>query len=96
MWSLGITAALEVIKEALAIYRDKTDPVKNRKRVLLELKKQLVYQEKQLARSESRLKKALSGLDEKDDAVQYWTLYRYETTKEIKRIKMRIKMFEKR
>jgi len=95
MWSLGITAALEVIKEVIAVYRDQTDPIKNRKRVLLETKKQLVYQEKQLIRSESRLKKALSGLDEKDNSVQYWTIYRNETVKEIKRIKKRIKMFEK-
>ena len=91
MWSLGITAALEVIKEAMAIYRDKTDPVKNKKRILLELNKQLIYQEKQKIRSENRLKKALMGLDEEDNALQYWTAYRYDTVKEIKRIQLRIK-----
>ena len=94
MWSLGITAALEIIKEAIAIYRDKTDPVKNKKRILLELKQQLVYQENQLQRAETRIKKALLGLDSEDQALQYWTTYRNETVKNIKQIKRRIKLFE--
>jgi len=94
MYSLGITAALEVIKEALAIYRDKTDPVKNRKRVLLELKKQLIYQEKQLQRSENRLKRSLFETNDTMEGFQYWTMYRDETIKNIERIKKQITMFE--
>ena len=34
MWTLGIVAALEIIRETLAIYKDKIDPVKNKKRIL--------------------------------------------------------------
>lgn len=95
MWSLGIAAACELLREALAIYRDKIDPVKNKKRVLLELRKQLIYQEKEQVRAENRLKKALSGLDKTNNAVQLWTAYRNECVKEIKRIRRRIKIFEK-
>jgi len=94
MWTLGISAALGVVKEILAIYRDRTDPVKNKKRILLELKQQLIYQEKQLQRSENRLKKALNGLDEDNDAVAVWSTYRNETIKEIKRLKKRINLIK--
>jgi len=95
MWSLGIAAACELLKELIAVYRDKTDPVKNKQRILLELKKQLIYQEKEQLRAENRLKKALTGLDKTDNAVQIWTTYRNECVKEIKRLKQRIKLFEK-
>lgn len=94
MWSLGIAAACKLLGEILATYRDAKDPVKNKKRIILKLQKQLLFQEKELVIAENRLKKALTGLDKSDNAVQIWTSYRDETIKEIKRVKRRLKMFK--